>query len=343
MFSVIIPLYNKSKHVKKCILSVLNQTFLNFELIIVDDESKDNSLEVARFFLDQLKSKVDGNKSDKNFVPDVKIYTQKHSGVSTARNNGVKSAKNDYIAFLDADDWWEPTYLEEMKNLIEKYPEAGIYGCGYYLYKNCKKRVAPIGVDSNFSDGSINYFRVYGKKLCMPLWTGATIIKRHIFKQENGFKSGIKLGEDLDLWIRIALKHPVVLLNKPLAIYNQDVELSLRAVGVLHKTEHHVLWNLGYLKDEELKNHDLKNLMDKLRLYALYPYYLNRKTRKDARKELDKVDWASQPEILTRKYKYPLFLMLFIHRFFQMSSSIKSLFLKNCINHKSTLLRVFDP
>lgn len=332
MFSIIIPLYNKKHFIENCLRSVYSQTFHDYEIILVDDGSTDGGLETVRNFVNKTNWNRVENEAT-HHLHDIRIITQDNSGVSTARNNGVKAAKNDYIAFLDADDWWKPDYLEEMNNLIEKCPEAGIYGCGYYLVKNGKKRIAPVGVDSDFSDGPINYFRVYGKNLCMPLWTGATVVKRHIFEQENGFQSGIKLGEDLDLWIRVALKHPVAFLNKPLAVYNQDVETSTRAVGVLHNPENHVLWNLSYLKNVELVNYDLKNLLDKLRLYALFPYYLNRKTRNDARKELDKVDWSSQPKNLTRKYKYPLFLMFFKYRFLQISSSIKSWFLKNCSNH----------
>lgn len=332
MFSIIIPLYNKKNFVENCLRSIYDQTLHDFEIILVDDGSTDGGIDTVRNFINKVNCNWIENESI-HHLPEIRLFFQENLGVSSARNTGVKASRRDYIAFLDADDWWEPTYLEEMKSLIDNYPEAGIYGCGYYLFKNGKKRIAPIGVENNFSDGSINYFQVYGKNLCMPLWTGATIVKKEIFEQENGFKSGIKLGEDLDLWIRIALKHKVVLLNKPLAFYNQDVELSTRAVGVLHKPENHILWNLSYLKNEELVNRDLKNFLDKLRLYALYPYYLNPKTRNDSKKELDKVDWASQPKNLTRKYAYPVFLMLWKQKFMQVGSGIKSLIIRKRFNY----------
>ena len=120
-------------------------------------------------------------------------------GVSTARNNGVKVAKYELIAFLDADDWWEPTYLAEMKNLLEAYPAAGIFGSGYYLVKNGVSRVATVGVDHSFTMGLINYFQVYSRNLCMPLWTCSTVIRKSVFDAEKGFKPGLKLGEDFDL------------------------------------------------------------------------------------------------------------------------------------------------
>src|ERR1035437_2795157 len=167
MFSIIIPLYNKAKYIQKAIHSILSQTFQEYEIIIVNDGSTDNSLEVIS--------------SCQLSTVNYQLINQENKGVSTARNIGVKAAKSDYIAFLDADDWWEPTYLEEIKRLIEEYPEAGIYGSGYYLVKNGNKRIAPIGVKSDFEKGVINYLQTYSKTLCMPLWTGATIVKKNIF------------------------------------------------------------------------------------------------------------------------------------------------------------------
>lgn len=101
MFSVIIPLYNKSQYVEKAIRSVSVQTFQEFELIVVNDGSVDNGVEIVESLFQKLTAPSGG----------WSIKTQSNSGVSTARNNGVKSAKYNYIAFLDADDWWEPDFL----------------------------------------------------------------------------------------------------------------------------------------------------------------------------------------------------------------------------------------
>ena len=88
--------------------------------------------------------------------------------MSTARNNGAYQAKNDYVAFLDADDWWDPAYLAEMKQLIEAYPEAGIFSAKYAEVKHGKKREAVIGLPEGFSSGYINYFEVYSRTMWMP-------------------------------------------------------------------------------------------------------------------------------------------------------------------------------
>ena len=268
MFSVIIPLYNKAPYVEKAIRSVAAQTFREFELIVIDDGSTDiaapqpsrnkigtGSKGGAGLTYSDIEQLIDGKGI---------LIKQKNSGVSTARNNGVALASYPYICFLDADDWWAPTFLEEMKALIEEFPEAGIYGTGYYIVKHSRIRVATIGVDDGFEKGEIDYCRVYAKTLCMPLWTGAVCIPKPVFEEEKGFKPALKLGEDFDLWIRIALKHKVVLLNKPLAYYNQDVEQVNRGVvdEKIYEPSTFVTFNLDYLKNAENRYTDLKVLLD---------------------------------------------------------------------------------
>ncbi|MDX9744651.1 MAG: glycosyltransferase family A protein, partial [Arcobacteraceae bacterium] len=272
MFSVIIPLYNKEKYIAKAIQSVLAQTFQEYELIIIDDGSTDNSYRVAQEIL-----------SSQQVAERSRSTTQPNSGVSTTRNRGVELAKYNYIAFLDADDWWAPTYLEEMKMLIEEFPDAALYTSSYYSVKNNKNRPAKIGVPDDFKKGYFDYFKAYANSNWMPVCTGATILRKDKYLEMNGFKPHLKLGEDFDLWVRIALKYKVALLNKPLAYYNQDVEQIARAIGKLHSPSTHMLWNLEYLGAEEKKNLDLKQMLDNLRTYGLFPYYLNKETRELAK------------------------------------------------------------
>jgi glycosyltransferase involved in cell wall biosynthesis len=168
MFSVVIPIYNKSEYIEKCLQSVLNQSCQDFELIIVNDGSTDESLlyinnVIKRKYREDCEKKSKFRKketctnefqqNDKekkinepqcshyNEYPKIKIISQANMGVSVARNVGVKAAKYKYIAFLDADDWWNFTFLENMKELIEKYPDAGLYGCNYFIVKNRIKQI----------------------------------------------------------------------------------------------------------------------------------------------------------------------------------------------------------
>lgn len=285
MFSVIIPLYNKAPYIAKAIESVLGQTFRDFEVIVIDDGSTDQSLEVAKTF---------ENKS-------ITIISQPNSGVSTARNNGVKLAKHPYICFLDADDWWHPTFLEEMKRLITDFPDAGIYGSGYYIVKNGKERIAPIGVPQGFERGIIDYCEVYAKTLCMPLTSISVVIPKHIFDEEKGFKSQLKLGEDFDLWIRIALKHQVILVNKPLAYYNQDVDVNNRAIGSrFYKPEEHMLFsNYG----DFMHNEGFRFLFERLALYGLLSYYLNDVNKLEVYQILSEINWNKHEHKYLLYYK----------------------------------------
>ena len=296
-FSVIIPLYNKAPYVAKAIQSVLAQTFKDFELVIVDDGSKDDSAEIAL--------KIIENHSN------CRLICQENAGVSMARNNGVAVSQGDYLCFLDADDWWAPTFLEEMSKLNEDFPDAGIYGTNYIIVNETKHktRVAPIGVEDEFEKGYINYCQVYAKTLAMPLWTGAVSMPRRVFLEMRGFPKGIKLGEDFMLWIHIAMKYKVAFLNKPLAFYNQDVDVANRGTNHLHNPKEHMLWNLSDLEPLEESNVDYKQLIDNLRTYSLLPYYLSTSYHEVARMELDKVNWGKQTSSLRRQYHQPLWML----------------------------------
>ena len=310
-FSVIIPLYNKGPYVRKALESVLCQTYRDFELIVVDDGSTDDSFTVAR---DTLADST---------LP-YRLLQQDNAGVSMARNNGVAASQGDYICFLDADDWWATTFLEKMDGLIRDYPNAGIYGANYYYVKNGRKRVCVTTAET----GYIDYCRVYAEKLQMPLWTGAVSIPRGIINEIGGFKTWLKLGEDFDVWIRIALKYKVAFLNEPIAYYYQDADPAWRLVGHVIDPKLHMLWNLDYLSDEEITNPDYKQLIDNIRTYSLLPYYLSPQYREAAKQELAKVDWSKQAKKIQRQYSEPVFFLKSKMKFRKMGSIIKQKVIK---------------
>lgn len=313
-FSVIIPLYNKAPYVRKTVESVLGQTFDDYELIIIDNGSNDGSHEIVAGFTDPR-------------ITTVRL--EENVGVSNARNKGVAMATAPYITFLDADDWWETTFLEEMAALIERHPDAGIYGTGYYIVKNGRKRLAPVGVEEGFAEGEINYCAVYAKTLCMPLTSITVAMPRGVFDENGGFKPHLKLGEDFDLWVRIALKHKTVFLNKPLSNYNQDVDVTYRGTHHLRDPKEHMLWNLGYLEPEEKANPDYKQLIDNLRTYSLMNYLLVKQYRDAARKELAKVDWRLQPTDTRRLYQKPIPYLKLRMQFFTLGSKVKQFLIKH--------------
>ncbi len=223
-----------------------------------------------------------------------------------------------------ADDWWEPTFLEEMKSLIEAYPQAGIYGSSYFKVRNGQYIPANIGVDKGFTQGLINYYKVYAKTLWMPLWTGAVMMPKQVYQALDGFKPALKLGEDFDLWVRIALKYSVAFLNKPLAYYNQDVEVENRGVilNKIYVPQTHFIFNLDYLEEDEKRNSDLKYLLDLLRVYTLFRYRMQRKYVQELNKELSKVDFKRQKLGVWLQYKMPIY---FVKLFYNTKFVIKKI------------------
>ena len=310
-FSVIIPLYNKAPYVAKAIQSVLVQTFTDYELIVVDDGSRDESVAIASQVLE-------GHAN-------CRLIRQENTGVSMARNNGVSVSNGDYLCFLDADDWWKPTFLQEMDELIKEFPEAGIYGTNYTIVNETKHktRVAKIGVEDGFEKGYINYCKAYGSTMYMPLTSISVSIPRRVFEEMGGFPKDIKLGEDFLLWIHIALKYKVAFLNKPLAYYNQDVDVTNRGTNRLHKPEEHMLWNLTDLEPLESVEEDYKMLVDDLRAYALIPYLLDKRYQVRARAELKKVDWSKRTGLLKKLYRMPVWVLCLRERLRRIGSKIK--------------------
>ncbi|MBO5013329.1 MAG: glycosyltransferase family 2 protein [Paludibacteraceae bacterium] len=374
-FSVIIPLYNKAPYIRKALESVLAQTYTDYELIIVDDGSTDGSAEIAEALLQEaIRLQGYEAKGMENSATDtlasrlsplafrLRLLKQPNQGVSAARNSGVAQSNGEYLAFLDADDWWEPTYLEHMAQLIEDYPDAGLYACNYVYYKPGKTHVT-----LNIPTGYINYPNAYYESNAMPVWTGAAMIPRKIYDEMGGFPLGIKLGEDFLLWAKIALRYPVAFLNEPLAWYNNDVPATLRVTRNLHAPEHHMLFRLELafgdifevkgerleakgtedeVKGERLKVKGMENsetdapssrlsplasrlsedwqvLLDKLRVNGLLEYWLDTRYHGVAAKELAKVNWNLQPNSIKRIYKTPIWLLKLKRLVMQVGSCIK--------------------
>lgn len=308
-FSVIMPLYNKAPYVEKAICSVLEQTYSHYELIVINDGSTDNSAEIAKKLLEG--------------VTNAKFINQQNSGVATTRNNGVAIAKGEYVCFLDADDWWDVSFLQEMSLFIKEYPEAGIWGTNYWYVKRGMTRV---GV--RCETGYINYPFVYKSQTSMPLWTGAVSMSKETFIKYGGFPVGIKLGEDFLLWTKIALERKVAFLNKPVAYYNNNVPATMRATRNLHKPEHHMLFMMSELEDA-VANNDVSNkedwsaLLDWLRVNGLLEYWLCDKYRERAKQELAKVDWTRQLSTIKKLYAKPIWFLRAKRYVFTVLSFIK--------------------
>lgn len=305
-FSIIVPLYNKAPYVRKALESVCAQTYRDWECIVVDDGSTDGSAALIQTYADRMT-----------------ILHQANAGVAAARNKGVAVSKGEYLCFLDADDWWEPAFLEEMNSLIAAYPDAGLYATNYVYFKPGKTHVA-----LHMPTGIMNYPKAYLDNGSMPVWTGATCMPRKIFDEMGGFPEEIKLGEDFLLWAKVALHYPIAYSEKPMAYYNNAVPASLRATRNLHRPEEHMLFQLDELEHEiaQLANTQQQAtwyaLLDKLRVDGLMPYWLSDAYHEAAEKELAKVKQGKA------QYDMPIWLLKAKRIYMQMGSWCKQAVVK---------------
>ncbi len=206
MISVVIPLYNKKSLVADTLRSVLAQTYTDYEVVVVDDGSTDGSAEVVRQFAG----------------PRIRLVSQANAGVSAARNRGIEEARGEYVAFLDADDGWKPGCLAHLAHLAAKYPACAVVAHGY-CYNRGGKTVLPRITRLPFAgaDGELtNYFEVASYS-DPPLWTSALMVRRDAIRAVGGFPVGVRSGEDLLAWARLAAGYRIAYGRESFAVYNQ--------------------------------------------------------------------------------------------------------------------------
>ena len=206
MFSVVVPLFNKERSVQKTIRSVLDQSVENLEIIVVDDGSTDASIERVQEFTDAR----------------IKIIRKENGGVSETRNAGIKAAKYDYIALLDADDIWEPEYLEEQVKLIREFPDAALWSCAYGHLNGEERTAVYHALPDEYRYYISDYFRM--KRVTDLFCSSSVVIRKKSFDKAGMFDTRISFSEDLDMWYRIIVHFPVVFYNKTLVYYRQDAE-----------------------------------------------------------------------------------------------------------------------
>lgn len=215
MFSVVIPLYNKGIYVSRAIQSVLIQTEAVWELIVVDDGSTDEGPSVVQGFSDAR----------------IRLIRQTNGGASSARNRGVQEARYAYVAFLDADDWWHPGYLEKQAEMIRRFPGAGIYATAHQkVYGDEKVRLPSYtGFPPSPWEGVIDDYFLAAVEGGQPVWTGTAVLPKAALLEVGGFPLDRPTGQDKACWSLVALKYPVVFSHFVGASYVQDTLFNRNA------------------------------------------------------------------------------------------------------------------
>lgn len=255
MFSIIIPLYNKENYICNTIHSVLQQGYGNFELIIVDDGSTDNSAE-----------KVSCIKDDR-----IRYFYKANGGVSSARNYGIHKAKSDFIIFLDADDIWNIDFLETMYKLINMFPQCGIYGVAYSRISLEKENMISYK-ENDDSFFIVSDYCLASYKMKAPICCSDSVcIKKAAFEAVGVFKEGIKHGEDLDMWIRIISSFSFGYCNQKKVSYILESENNAVCNSRTSYKDYICFWdwfNLDYVPQKSLYLYTTYCILKELRTFC---------------------------------------------------------------------------
>ena len=227
MISVVIPLYNKQNSIAATLQSVLAQTYTNYEIIVVDDGSTDDSARIAEEYIREVKgaenSRAETTASRLSPLA-FRLIRKSNGGVCSARTRGIQEAKYDYIALLDGDDLWDEHYLEEQVKLIQDFPEAKMWGINFAEMSNGNLiRKLPTGLPKGYRGYVENYFQIPGR-ISDLYCSSSVVIKKEVFERVGYFDERIKYSEDIDMWYRIIANYSVVFYDRYMAWYLYDAE-----------------------------------------------------------------------------------------------------------------------
>ena len=198
----------------RAVSSVLMQSLLPHEIIVVDDGSTDGSGDIV----ESLNS------------PLIRLIRQENRGVSVARNIGIEAATTKWVALLDGDDVWCADFLQTVADLIEHYPDCGAYGTSFYI-ENGKERIE---ADTPMEEGKVDFFaEAMHRYVLIP---SAVVLRRDLVLQLGGFPEGMRLGEDQYLWTKIARVASIAFSPRRMVIYSREASNRSAAIYFAEQT-----------------------------------------------------------------------------------------------------------
>lgn len=212
--SVVMPLYNKVAEVERALRSVVEQSLSPCEIIVVDDGSTDGSGAIVERLIKEC--------------PDagIRLITQKNSGVSAARNRGIEEAKGDYVALLDADDWWLSGYIAEVCRLMEYYPDADAYATAFDIVNGSERVAAPVPTVEGYINPAEEALR--GR---YPIIPSTATLRKEAVAAVGGFPEGMRIGEDQWLWVSM-LKRGAKFCFSTMSLVRYSREASNRSASI---------------------------------------------------------------------------------------------------------------
>jgi len=250
LISVVIPVFNKEEWVTKTLLSVFNQTYQNWECLIVNDGSTDASLEIIEIFI-------------RDHPGNWKMINQKNQGQTRARNAGIEKATGDYIAFLDADDLWLPSKLEMQLSTHLSDPEIGLTLTAYAIFKEGQVDNFRVVTYRDANKMIKNWFSLTGFG---GLIESTGFLARKTLEGAGGYSEIFSMTSGLELSLKIASRLKVVVLPEPLVLYRLSD-------GQFHKHEDILIKDLGVMVEKCAK--DAKDSERLQRSHLSYLYWSN--------------------------------------------------------------------
>ncbi len=301
-FTVVIPLYNKVNFISNTLTHALNQTFKDFELIIVNDCSTDDSLRIVNMFVDTRIQIINHNIN---------------KGLSASRNTGINNATADYVAFLDADDLWHSGFLEKIDFLIKEYPNANLYATKYeVLLKNDSrlvhdfklKEIEKHGIISNFFLCNLNQSIFYPSCLC---------VRKSVFEDIGYYNEKVNYSEDIDFNIRANIKYKLAYYNENLVTYLLVSENQITQNGLAGKT----IPDYDYYENIYKDRKDLKKYLDFQRYIKAKLFRLDSDSERHKKMvagiDLKNLNWKQRLLL-----KAPKFLLEYISKFKKLTQTL---------------------
>jgi len=242
-FSIVIPLYNKENFIEATVKSILDQTFTDFEILIIDDASTDSSLKIVGA-LDSAKVKI--------------IKHPINKGLSATRNTGIKIASADYLAFLDADDCWDATYLETIASLINQYPEAKLFATNYLeIYSKTVELLPKTNLKINNTNCIVSdYFKA---SLSQPIYCPSSLcVNKVVFDTIGCYDEQITFGEDVDFNIRANASFKLAYNPTPMVKYTMYSQNQITNSSLKNK----IIPNFNSFENLAKGNSSLKKYLD---------------------------------------------------------------------------------
>ena len=214
MISVVVPVFNKSKTVIRCLESIIKQSYQPKEIIIVNDGSSDNSYDLIQSWVQSLKIKIS-----------IKLISHENKGVAYSRNLGINKSICDYVALIDADDFWDNHFLLSMKKVIDKFPNVALATCKHEIEDPEIGKFTPKQFFGFESLGVFNNYPQLARKY--PIVNSSKVVLNKKFVNIlGGFPNGVKVSEDIFLWIRLSQLAPFGYCDKTLVTIYQERDKS---------------------------------------------------------------------------------------------------------------------